>query len=69
VASSGMMVGGLLSYSFLFQFNPVWWLSFFILLTGLLGTARIIICQHTLSEIFVGFLVGMFCGVAGILFI
>jgi hypothetical protein len=69
VASSGLMVGGLLSYSFLFQFNPVWWLSFFILLTGMLGTARMIICQHTLMEIFVGFLVGMFCGVTGILFI
>ncbi len=69
VASSGMMVGGLLSYSFLFQFNPVWWLSFFILLSGLLGTARMILCNHTLMEIFVGFLVGMFCGVAGILFI
>jgi hypothetical protein len=69
VASSGLMVGGLLSYSFLFQFNPVWWLSFFILLTGMLGTARMIICQHSLSEIFVGFLVGMFCGFTGILFI
>jgi hypothetical protein len=69
VASSGLMVGGLLSYSFLFQFNPVWWLSFFILLSGMLGTARIILCQHTQMEIFVGFLVGMFCGVAGILFI
>jgi membrane-associated phospholipid phosphatase len=69
VASSGMMVGGLLSFSFLFQFNPVWWLSFFILLSGMLGTARIILCQHTQMEIFVGFLVGMFCGVTGILFI
>jgi hypothetical protein len=69
VASSGLIVGGLLSYSFLFQFNPVWWLSFFILLSGMLGTARIILCQHTQMEIFVGFLVGMFCGVAGILFI
>jgi hypothetical protein len=69
VASSGLIVGGLLSYSFLFQFNPVWWLSFFILLSGMLGTARIILCQHTQMEIFVGFLVGMFCGVTGILFI
>lgn len=28
MASSGLMVGGLLSYSFIFQFNPVWWLCF-----------------------------------------
>ena len=52
VASSGMMVGGLLSYSFIFNFNPVWWLCFFILLSGMLGTARIIVKQHTLLEVF-----------------
>ena len=69
VASSGMMVGGLLSYSFLFTFNPVWWLSFFIILTGLLGTARMILGQHTLIEVIAGFIVGLFCGIIGILFI
>lgn len=69
VAGGGMMVGGLLSYSFLFNFNPVWWLSFFILLSGTLGTARIIVRQHTLLEVLAGFVVGLFCGVAGILFI
>ena len=69
VASSGMMVGGLLSYSFIFNFNPVWWLCFFILLSGMLGTARIIVKQHTLLEVLAGFIVGLFCGVIGILFI
>ncbi len=69
VASSGMMVGGLLSYSFIFSFNPIWWLSFFIILTGLLGTARMILGQHTLIEVIVGFVVGFFCGIIGILFI
>ena len=69
MASSGLMVGGLLSYSFIFQFNPVWWLCFFILLAGCLGSARIIVRQHTLNEVFGGFLVGLFCGVTGILFI
>ena len=69
VASSGMMVGGLLSYSFIFNFNPVWWLCFFILLSGMLGTARIIVKQHTLLEVLAGFIIGLFCGVIGILFI
>lgn len=69
VASSGLMVGGLLSYSLLFNFNPVWWLCFFILLSGMLGTARIIVKQHTLLEVLAGFVVGLFCGVIGILFI
>ncbi len=69
MASSGMMVGGLLSYSLIFRFNPVGWLCFFILLAGLLGSARIILRQHTLNEVCGGFFVGLFCGVAGILFI
>ncbi len=68
-AGGGLMVGGLLSYSFLFHFNPVWWLCFFILLSGALGSARIILKQHTLLEVFAGFMVGLFCGVIGILFI
>ena len=69
MASSGMMVGGLLSYSFIFRFNPVGWLCFFILLAGMLGSARIIVRQHTLGEVCGGFFVGLFCGVIGILFI
>lgn len=68
-ASSGLMVGGLLSYSLLFNFNPVWWLCAFILISGMLGTARIIVKQHTLLEVLAGFVVGMFCGIVGILFI
>lgn len=69
MASSGMMVGGLLSYSLIFRFNPVTWLCFFILLAGMLGSARIIVRQHTLGEVCGGFFVGLFCGVIGILFI
>ena len=65
----GMYIGGLLSYSFLFQFNPVWWLCGFILLAGIQGTARISYHQHTLLEIILGFVVGMFCSIIGILFI
>lgn len=69
MASSGMMVGGLLSYSFIFRFNPVIWLCLFILLSGMLGSARIIVRQHTLNEVGGGFFVGLFCGIIGILFI
>ena len=69
MASCGMIIGGLLSYSFIFQFNPIWWLCGFILLAGMLGSARIIVRQHTLNEVGGGFLVGLFCGITGILFI
>ena len=68
-ASIGMMVGGLLSYSFLFQFNPINALYIFILLSGMLGSARIIVRQHTLNEVIGGFFIGLFCGIIGILFI
>ena len=69
MASSGLMVGGLLSYSLIFQFNPVNWLCFFVLLAGMLGSARIIVRQHSLNEVACGFFVGLFCGIIGILFI
>lgn len=69
MAGCGMFIGGLLAYSLLLFFNPVWWLCGFILLAGIQGTARITYHQHTLLEVIIGFLVGMFCGITGILFI
>ena len=69
LAGCGLLISGLIAYSFLFYFNPVWWLCGLILLSGFQGTARISYHQHTLFEIFVGFIVGMFCGIIGILFI
>ena len=65
----GLLVGGLYSYSLLFLINPVWWLCGFILLSGIQGTFRISYHKHTLWEVIAGFMAGMFCGVAGILFI
>ncbi|MBR5541275.1 MAG: hypothetical protein IKU64_02805 [Bacteroides sp.] len=69
LAGCGMYIGGLISYSMLFYFNPVWWLCGFILLSGIQGTARISYYQHTLLEVILGFMTGMFCGIIGILFI
>lgn len=65
----GLFIGILLVYSYLFHFNPIWWLCGFILLAGIQGTARISYHQHTLLEVIAGFVVGMFCGIVGILFI
>lgn len=69
LAACGMFIGGLLAYSVLFYFNPVGWLCGFILLSGMQGTARMTYHQHTLFEVIAGFVVGMFCGIIGILFI
>lgn len=68
-ASSGMMVGFLLSFGLYFYFNPILWLCGFILLSGLLGTARIVLRHHTLLEVSLGFFVGLFCGIIGFLFL
>ena len=56
-----VIVGGLVSFSALFGYNPVWWLCLFILIAGVLGTARIILQHHTLGEVLVGFAVGLIC--------
>ena len=61
MASVGAIVGGLVSFSALFGYNPVWWLCLFILIAGVLGTARIILQHHTLGEVLVGFAVGLIC--------
>ncbi len=54
MAGVGAIVGGLVSFSALFGYNPVWWLCLFILIAGVLGTARIILQHHTLGEVLVG---------------
>ncbi len=58
----GGVVGGLISFGFIFSYNPVWWLCGFILIAGLLGTSRIILGHHTVGQILTGFVVG-FCSV------
>ena len=61
MAGVGAIVGGLVSFSALFGYNPVWWLYLFILIAGVLGTARIILQHHTLGEVLVGFAAGLIC--------
>ncbi|MCI1647951.1 MAG: hypothetical protein LKI39_16270 [Bacteroides sp.] len=61
MAGMGAIVGGLVSFSALFGYNPVGWLCLFIFIAGVLGTARIILQHHTLGEVLVGFAVGLAC--------
>ena len=61
MAGAGAVVGGLVAFSALFGYNPVWWLCLFILVAGVLGTARIILGHHTLGEVMGGFGVGFIC--------
>lgn len=61
MAGIGGVIGGLVSFSALFGYNPVAWLCLFILIAGVLGSARIILGHHTLGEVISGFTVGFVC--------
>lgn len=62
-AAIGGVAGGLVSYSIAFSFNPLWWLCFVLILAGAVGTARIILRQHSLSQVVGGFLIGAACAI------
>ena len=62
-AAIGGVAGGLVSYSIAFSFNPLWWLCFVLILAGAVGTARMILRQHSLSQVVTGFLVGVACAI------
>ena len=61
MAGAGAIIGGLVAFSALFGYNPVGWLCIFILIAGVLGTARIILQHHTLGEVMGGFAGGLIC--------
>ena len=62
-AAIGGVAGELVSYSIAFSFNPLWWLCFVLILAGAVGTARMILRQHSLSQVIGGFLVGAACAI------
>ena len=68
-AAIGGVAGGLLSFSLIFNFNSVWWLCLVILLGGMVGTSRMILRQHTLPQVVVGFFVGLLCSAVTILLV
>ena len=61
MAGMGGIIGGLVSFSALFSYNPVVWLCLFILIAGIWGSARIVLGHHTLGEVLSGFVVGLVC--------
>ncbi|MEG1579892.1 MAG: hypothetical protein RR386_01360 [Bacteroidaceae bacterium] len=68
-AAAGGMVGELLAFSFVFSFNPTWWLSLAIIMTGAVASSRIILRQHNLQEVGIGVVVGFLCGFFSILWV
>lgn len=61
-AAIGGVVGAIVAFAAIFGFNPLPWLCITIIIAGILGTSRMILRQHSLSEVVSGFLVGVFVG-------
>lgn len=68
-AAIGGVAGALFVFSELFSFNPVWWFCLIFAVAGVLGSARMLLRQHTLGQVVVGFFVGFVCAVIGIVFL
>lgn len=66
-AAIGGVAGALTAFAFIFSFNPVWWLCVVILLAGLVGTSRMILRQHSLHQVVIGFLVGLVCSFCSVI--
>ena len=63
----GGLVGALNEFSILFFYNPRWPFCGLLLLSGALGTSRIILRQHSLAQVLVGFAIGYACAMTFIL--
>ena len=68
-AAIGGVGGALFAFAEYLGFNPVWWLCLVFFVAGLLGTSRMILRQHNLSQVVAGFWVGFICAAIAILFI
>jgi membrane-associated phospholipid phosphatase len=68
-AAIGGVAGALFIFGELFSFNPVWWLCLVFILAGVLGSSRMILRQHTLPQVIVGFFVGGICSIIGLLYL
>ena len=68
-AAIGGVAGALIAFSIIFMFNPVSWLSFVLILAGMVGSSRMILRQHTLTQVVAGFGVGLASSYSVILFL
>lgn len=66
-AAIGGVTGSLLAFSVIFSFNPVWWLCIVLLLAGMVGTSRMILRQHSLRQVVLGYLAGVACSFVSVL--
>lgn len=68
-AGIGGVAGALFVFSEVFRFNPMWWMCLVFIIAGMLGTSRMILRQHTLPQVVVGFLVGIVCAIVSMIYL
>lgn len=68
-AGAGGVVGALMSFSVIFNFDPTFWLCISILVCGAVSTSRLILRQHTQTELLLGIGVGILCGLVCVRYI
>jgi len=60
-AAIGGVTGSLIAFSLLFNFNPMWWLCLTLIVSGFVGSSRMILRQHSLEQVASGFFLGIVC--------
>jgi membrane-associated phospholipid phosphatase len=68
-AAIGGVAGALVAYGFLYEFNPVGWLCLVIFVSGIVGSARIILRQHSVAQVVAGFFLGAACAFVSITYL
>ena len=61
-AGIGGVTGMVIAFSLILSFDPTWWLCMLLLIAGLVGTARMVLRQHSLAQIVCGYLIGLASG-------
>lgn len=54
----GGVAGALLAFAIIFTFNPIWWFCLVMLISGIVGSSRMILRQYSLSQIVAGWFLG-----------
>ncbi|MCH3994762.1 MAG: phosphatase PAP2 family protein [Prevotella sp.] len=60
-AAIGGVAGALLAFAEIFTYDPTWWLCLVLIIAGAVCSSRMILRQHSLSQVTAGFFVGLIC--------
>ena len=62
-AAIGGATGMVIAFSFILDFDPTWWLCLLTLFGGMVGASRMVLSQHSLSQVVGGYLLAPLAGI------